>query len=282
MANMGITETQATAQQLVASIVQETLKQRAFLLPTISNYSGFAPAGASQVSIPRRTQFSAADKAENVALTGQTITFASDVITLDKHKTVYALLEDFAAVEANVAVRAEIIQEMAAELALQVDKDILTELRLASAAAPDHIIQFANTPTDTAQRTDVLEARRLLNAAVVPMDNRFLLVSPDQEKSLLNIDEFISADKYGSPQGLREGELGRVHGFTVIMHTEVAAAEMIAYHQSAVGYASQVEPRFETDRKLAEVAEEFLIQMKYGVEVLDGGKRQVVFNATGA
>lgn len=281
MAEIGNTEISAVTASLVASLVQETLKQRGILLPTVSDFSAMAPAGATEVKVPRRDQFAAADKSENNDLVAQEMTFSSDIIDLSKHKAVYAKLEDFARIEATPNVEAEVIQEMAAEIALQVDKDILTELRLASAAGPDHRIQFANTPTDTAQQTDILELRRLLNLAKVPMSDRTLVISPDQEKSMLLISDFVRAESYGDPSGLREAELGRIYGFTVLMHTELAAAEMIAYHKSAVGYAAQAEVKFERDRELRSLSDEFAISTKYGVKVLDTGKRQVVMNATG-
>lgn len=185
MANeIGVTEVDATRQDLVASLVQEVLKQKSILLPTIMDYSAFAVPGAKSVSIPRRTQLAAANKVENTDLTAQEITFAADKIDLNLHKAIYSKLEKIAGIQANVSVETEIIMEMANELALQVDKDILAELRLASAAAPDHRLQYANTPTDTIQAVDILEARRLLNVQVAPMEDRYMLISPDQEKAI--------------------------------------------------------------------------------------------------
>lgn len=282
MAEISYTETQATAQALVASIVQETLKQKGVLMPTVSDYSSFAVKGAKSVAVPRRTQFAAAAKAENTALTAQEITFAVDTIDLNLHKAIYAALERAPDMQANVAVQAEMIQEMANELSLQVDKDIITQLKLASAAAPDHRIQYANSPTNTIQQTDILEARRLLNVQKVSMDNRFLVISPDQEKAMLLISDFVRADSYGNAGGLMNGELGRIYGFTVLMHTELAAVETLVYHKSHVAYASQIAPSFDTDKDLKNVSDEFLLHMLYGVKVLDSGKRGVLFNTAGA
>lgn len=205
MADMGVTEVSATSQDVIASIVQETLKQSSLLLPTITDYSSFATKGADAVSIPRRDQFSAADKSENSSLTAQAMTFSVDQIPLTKHKAILARLEKIASVQAMVNVEAELIREMAEELALQIDKDIITQLQAPSASAPDHRIQFDNTPTNTLGDADFLEARRLLNVQNVRQDDRWCLVGPDQEKNALSVANFIEQDKYGPNMAIMKG-----------------------------------------------------------------------------
>ena len=276
MAQIGLTEVSATSMDVIASIVQETLKQESKLLPLISDYSAFAMKGAQSVKVPRRTQFAAADKAENTALTAQELTFAVDTISLAKNKAIYAALERVAEIQATPNVEGEIIMEMAKELALQVDKDIFTEIALASAAAPDHRIAFVGS--DVAQ-VDLLQARYLLNAQNVPMDNRFLGIAPDQEKALLSISDFVRADAYGSAGGLVNGEIGRIYGMTVVMSNVFTAARAYVWHKSAVGFAQQMTPEYSTDVDLKNTAKEYLLQHVYGVEVLDSGKRQVLLGS---
>lgn len=276
MAQIGLTEVSATSMDVIASIVQETLKQESKLLPLISDYSAFAMKGAQSVKVPRRTQFTAADKAENTALTAQELTFAVDTISLAKNKAIYAALERVAEIQATPNVEGEIIMEMAKELALQVDKDIFTEIALASAAAPDHRVAFVGS--DVAQ-VDLLQARYLLNAQNVPMDNRFLGIAPDQEKALLSIADFVRADAYGSAGGLINGEIGRIYGMTVVMSNVFTAARAYVWHKSAVGFAQQMTPEYSTDVDLKNTAKEYLLQHVYGVEVLDSGKRQVLLGS---
>lgn len=282
MAEISYTELSATSMAIVSALVQETLKQKAILLPTISDYSSFAQKGASSVKVPRRTQFAAADKAENTDLTAQEITFAVDEILLSKKKAIYAKVELQPEYQSVVNVQAEVIQEMAAELALQVDKDIITQLLATSAAAPDHRIQYANTPTDTIQQTDILEARRLLNVQNCPLTDRYMVIHPTQEKAMLLLSDFVRADSYGSPNGLREAELGRIYGFTVLMHNSMTNPNSLFYHKSHVGYATQMQPQFDSDKELKSVSMQYLMHLLYGVLVLDSGKRGVLINATGA
>lgn len=276
MAEIGLTETSATSAELVANLVLETLKQNAQLMPTVTDFSRFAVKGAASVDIPRRTQFAAANKSENTDLVAQELTFSKDTISLNLHKAIYAKLEKIADVQASVEVEAEILMEQAKELALQMDKDLLVQLELASAAAPDHRIAYANL--STIQRVDILEARKLLNIQNVPQEDRFLLISPAQEKSMLDIDDFIHVDKYGpsAESALHNGELGRVYGFKVLMSNIVDDLKSVAYHKSAVGFCVQQQPEYKTMDELKSVSKEYLLHWIYGAKVLDTGKRQVL------
>lgn len=282
MADMGVTEVTASSQEIVAALVQETLKQKSILMPSLMDYSRFAIKGSDQVKIPRRDQFAAADKTENTSLTAQAMTFSVDTISLNKHKAILARLERIASKQNMVDTEAEIVKEMAAELALQVDKDLIVELKLASSSAPDHILDYTDTVGDVIAAADILEARRLLNVQNVPQEDRFLLISPTKEKEMLQIANFIEVDKYGPNDAIANAELGRVYGFRVLMHTELAAAESIFYHKSSVGYAFQQQAEFDVDKDLPNVADEYLLHQIYGCEVLDSGKRQVFFNGTGS
>lgn len=279
---MGVTEIVATSMDQVADLVQETLKQKSILLPTVTDYSKFAIKGSKQVEVPRRDQLTAANKAENTDLTLQQLTFAVDTITLNLHKAIAVELEDIARMQATPDVEAEIVQEMANELALQLDKDLIAQIEATSAAAPDHRINFANDPTDTIQQIDILDARKLLNDALVPLSERFLLIPTDQEKAMLLISDFVRADQYGSSLGLREGELGRIYGFTVMMHTSVTVLTTSFYHKTHVGYATQLNTRFDRDRNVKNVADTFVMSWLYGTQVLDSGKRGVILNGSGA
>jgi N4-gp56 family major capsid protein len=282
MAIISDTEVGATRQEVVAALVQEVLKQKSVLIPTVSNYSSFAVPGSYIVDIPKRTQFAAADKTEDTDLTAQALTFTVDQLLLNKHKAIYSEVEMKGSIQSNVNVRAEVLKEQAMELALQVDKDIITQLKLVSTAAPDHLLDYANSPTDTIQQTDILEARKLLNIQKVPMGDRFMMVSPDQEKAMLLLSDFVRADAYGSAGGLINGEIGRVYGFTVLMHTELSAAETLYWHKSHAAYATQMNPDFKEDFDLKGIKAEYLLHMLYGSKVLDSGKRGVFFNGTGA
>lgn len=275
MAEIGLTETSATSAELVANLVQETLKQSAVLMPTLTDYSRFAVKGAASVDVPRRNQFASSNKTENVDLVAQELTFSKDTIPLNLHKAIYAKLEKIADLQASVEVEAEILMEQAKELALQMDRDLLAQLELASVAAPDHNVAYVGASLGKA---DILEARKLLNIQSVPQEGRFLLISPASEKALLDISDFVHVDKYGpsATAALHNGELGRIYGFSVIMSTIADDLKTLAYHKSAVGFAVQQQPEYKTMDELKSVSKEHLLHWVYGCKVMDLGKRQVL------
>jgi len=280
MAIIGVTDVGTSRADIVSAVVQETLKQRSILLPTVSQF--MAPAGAKSVLIPRRAQFAAEAKTEDTDWTGQAMVFTQDTLALDLHKAIYAELEMIASIQATPNVEAEIIKEAAAELALQIDKDLITQLKLVSTSAPDHLLDYSNTPTDTVQLVDIANARMLLNKQNVPMEDRFMVISPDQEYAMLQIANFIQAERYGSSEALLNGEIGKVFGFKVLVHNSLSAVDALFYHKMHVGFAMQQNPEFKTDENLKGVKKEFLLHGLYGAKVLQAGKCGVYFNGAGS
>lgn len=279
---MGKTEVNAAIQEIVSAIVQDELKTKAVLAPSVMDMSSLAVPGMDKINFPRAGGFTAEAKAENTALTAQVITYANDGLNLDQQKAILARVEDIAGLQAKPDVIADIVKRMGSELALDFDKYIYARLQEASAAAPDHRILYDNNAGDNnLQRIDILEARRLLNVQNAPMQDRILLVSPGSEKSILNIADFINAEKYGSSQPIMNGELGRIYGFKVLMSPIVDDAKTIAYHKSCCTFAYQQNVKFESDRDLPNVSTEYLMSTLFGAVTMQAGVLQVMLG-TGA
>ena len=275
---MGVTEIAASSQALISSIVQDVLKAKAQLLPTVMDYSSMVGPGDKSVAINKRTQFTQETKAENTDFTKQVLTFSADTIALTDHEGTYAVLEDIAKFQSKPNVVAEIASEMAAELAKDIDDKILVQLKLASSSAPDHILDYIDTAGDVIALGDIANARYLLNVQNVPFEDRWLIASPKKESELLQIDNFRNANLYGSREALLNGEIGSIYGFRVLVHPSLADDDTLFYHKSHVGFARQMEPTFESDRHLASASTEFLMQNLYGSKVLDSGLRGVYYS----
>lgn len=277
MANeIGNTEVAATIEQLISAIVQDELKEKGIVAGTIMDRSSMVGPGMDRISFPRAGSLTAEAKLENTDLNRQTLTFSNDTLTLDQHKAIYAAVEDIAGLQAKPDVVRTVIKAMASELVLDFDKFIYGKLKLASAASPDHKIAYSNA--SSIGQVDILEARTLLNKSFAPQDDRFLLVSPDSEKAMLQISDFIHVDKYGGgmSEGLVNGELGRVYGFKVIMSTIVNDLESVAYHKGCAAFAYQKRIGFEEDRDLKALSSEYVMSTIYGAKELQGGVHQVV------
>lgn len=271
------------ASDLILSQVQKELTTTAIIAPTVMNLSSRARKGIDRITIPDAGSLSAVDKVADTASAWQGLTYSGDVLLLDKHKHVPVKIEDIASIEADHELETDVIMRMSSAMVRQIETDLLTQIKLTSAAAPDHRQQYANTPTDTIQATDIRLARRLLNDQNVPQDNRYMLINPTQEQAMLGISDFIEAQKFGEAVQAT-GIIGRVYGFWVKMTTTITtASETVFYHGSHVAWALQQAMKYETKRaSLDQLADEFSLSAKYGSKVLKSGVQGVLFNSTGA
>ena len=279
---IGNTEVSSAQNSLVSQLVQQALREKSVLFPTVTNYGSFA--GASEVKIPRVSDFSAANKSENTDLSNQELTFSSDTISLNIHKGVRATIEDQARLTAGVDVMAEVVKAQADEIAIAIDTSIAFYLKSASSSTPDHLLDYADSSGDTLAVADIANARALLRTQKVPMDDGslYMAISPECEKELLNISNFIKADEYGDASVLRNGFIGRILGFNVVVTSLLSANESCFYHKSHVGFAWGMEPKFEMQRKPESLGDMAVTSALYGCNVLDGGKRGIHFNGSGS
>ena len=99
-----------------------------------------------------------------------------------------------------------------------------------------------------------------------------MVIPPEMEKTIIDLDNFRNADKYGSRDALLQGEVGQIYGFRVIVHNGLAANEALAYHKDAVAIAVQQEVRFESRRLgLGLQSTEYSFALGMGQTVLQGG-----------
>ena len=207
------------------------------------------------------------------------MTFGVDTITFS-HQYVSAKIEDFAKVQSNVDVPAEVIKEIGAALARKVDDLILAQLTAPSLSNPDHKLPYADASNDDIGLSDITNARKLLrsNGKVMFDDDRcFGLVSPEQEEFLLQLDNIISSDKYGNAEAIQRGEIGRVYGFRMIVSDLLAPTESVFFHSSAVAYASQSNYKLEFSRDLDNLADHYVGSMLCGAKSMQEGKRAVFY-----
>lgn len=96
----------------------------------------------------------------------------------------------------------------------------------------------------------VRRLRLALDKQNVPAQGRFLIVSPEFYAVILGDPRFIDASKYGSTDGIRNGEVGQAVGFRVIVSNTIPAGTaatapavsnfVVAGHSMATTYAEQI------------------------------------------
>lgn len=272
MADMGKTNIDAVSQEEISTLIQEQLIQESKMIPLVKNFP--APAGIDLIKIPRAGDFSVDSKVENTAVTPQVLTYATDDLSLNLYKVIQVLLEDNAELQAKPDVVSDIIGRMSRQLALQIDTDIIAELELTSAAAPDHRLAYDNATS--LGKADILIARKLLHEQNINFNECHIGVSASAEADLLAISDFVHVNLYGSSAPIQNGEIGKLYGAPVIMSNEFDSAKTMVWHPSHVAFARQMNPKFEQDRVLDKLANLYSISNLYGAKVMDSGKRGVL------
>lgn len=68
---------------------------------------------------------------------------------------------------------------------------------------------------------DFIKAKAYLNSVKAPTKGRTCLISPVHESQLYTIANFISRDKISDTEAVKEGVIGRLHGFDVVLYNNM-------------------------------------------------------------
>lgn len=280
-ANVGSTE-----DVIILSMVQEQLLSQAVVRPTVMDMSDRATKGVKEIEIPKFASAFGAPDVQNpdgaTPVAFKTVDLAVDNLPLDQWKNLPYRISDRISIQNKVELEAEMASSAGKEMAIDLDNYVISKLREASTANPDHQIDLDGSAVSGAASAITLpginEARALLKKAnVTDLDGGMvLLVSVEQEKAMLNIQNFIHANEYGAREALLNGEIGRVYGMRVVVSNLLADNEAFAYHRSAVAFAAQKEVSFERQRSDVTLQSwEYAFSVGYGATIMDDGKRVV-------
>ena len=271
----GLTEVDPTIEEIVSAQVQEVLNAEVVMPPLVSDYSAMVGPGMDTVKIPRMGNFTVNTKAENTAVDAQVNAFSTDDLALNRHKVIQFLLEDIAALQSKVAVSQAYVVQAGKDLAVEMDQACIDELESGvSTSAPDHKIAFDSGSALT--KDDILNARKLLNVAKVPLSDRAAVISPANEAAILAISEFVRVDESGGSEALRNGRIGKLFGFDIFVSPLAEDAKNMFFHKSCQAFARQLAPRALTQLDLPNLAMRYSVDHIYGKKTLDSGKRQVL------
>lgn len=151
------------------------------------------------------------------------------------HKYISFIVEDAAEAQSRPKLMSGYMEDGMKLMGEEIDQDLLN---LYSG--------FSATPIDATAgiaAADVTEARRLLNAAKVPLTNRYIVWHEDAESELLDIEKFTSSDFGDDGSAMREASIGRKYGFSHFMDQQVVATagevKNLAFHRDALVLATR-------------------------------------------
>lgn len=228
----GNTELGATKQDLIASIVQRELAERAKLTPFFTDLSSLVGPGMQSISIPKLSSFTVADRAEGVA--GEISALTSSVDKLDLNQNLYVswLIDSMTATQSNIPAQLEFAKRAASSQARFVDSLIITEL--ANVA-----FSFLNVGADAdVTYANILTMVKELEENDAMMEDCVWLVSPSQKQAIFNLAEFKNQYQFGQAV-LPTGVIGTILGIPVVLHSGLASKQLFLAEKSGVAYAFQ-------------------------------------------
>lgn len=277
MAINGATHTGPTQDQLLVSIVDKELEKRVVLLSTATDVSGLAVPGYDQIKMPKDDLTFGAPSDQNIdgdtPTAFQTASLDVENLDLDIHKNLPYSITDRAQLQNKVAIKGHFAQQAGRKMAQYMDDAIYADL----ATLTETFVMSG--PADAAVGTnasisisDISQARLVLDKKNIPSNDRFIVVSPAQEKAMLNIDNFIHADKYASRQALVNGEIGMVFDMRVIKSNALPDGEAYVVQKEWLRYAVQSGVKYEEQRgSVALLRDEFSFSILWGKKVKHDG-----------
>lgn len=260
--------------------VQMLLSQRAVLLPTISDYSSLVEEGANSVDIPRLSAGVARDMLfdgnENI---NSGMGIAVDTLLFGAFKEVPEFIYDDKRSQTRADLDAYFMETSPVVMSDTIEQAVYAELKLASAAAPDNRLPL----TVAAPTFDEITAAQVrLDEENVPQEDRYLACTPAMKSKLLKIQEVKDASLRMDQSVVIKGQFSEVAGFKFVVTNNATADEILCYHKSALAFALKRSVPFVKERQESKNRDYLSLKANYGQKVLDGGKRVVLLNATGA
>lgn len=262
---IGDIEVAPTRAEFISAMVQAELAASVELLPTFLDVSEFAQPGFDSISFPKSTSFVVEKKQSGQKVNAQAFTLTNDTLLLDEHAVVQWIIEKKASIQSKVALEMQGVKLASSAQGRIVDVDLI--------AAIDAGRKVANDVTLGSSLTIAVinEARRILKTEFWPKTDLWLALHPNQEEEMLNITNFIEADKYGSRVALLEGEIGKVFGVRIVVSNLLTADEAFMYHKNSTAIGFQSAAEFDEQKDLENLGMRSSVDQLYGIKVLQSG-----------
>lgn len=189
--------------------------------------------GAS-IKVPKIGSFTTNAKTLGASVTVQNAVSTLATITLDQHREVSFIIDDFETAISDGDIKNMYMQAAVDAIAEKVDSDIAGLYAGLSQTVPGSANGTALTSTI------LIAGRKQLSDAKAPNTDRYLVAGTEAYSQLLTLPEFVSAERYGSSSAIMDGELGKVYGFKVFESQSIVTAtadQNLMFHKRAFGMA---------------------------------------------
>lgn len=195
------------------------------------DYSNDFVAGVGDtITIRKPATFTVKDFVEETGITVQDATENKQTVKMDKFYDV-----SFAVTSKDLTMN---ISDFSAQLlvpAMMAFRDKIDAELIKIAEGATHKVTHAEGLIAPA---DIISVRKLLNDGATPLSMRSLVVGTQAEADLLSSELFVSADKVGDTEGLKEASLGRKFGFDTYVDQNVGK-KSLAFHKNALALVTR-------------------------------------------
>ena len=204
------------------------------------SYEADATVGKS-VKVASIGNLGARAKAENTAITYETVAETATTIVLNIWSYAALGIEDIVKVQSQVDVQNEYQRKLGYAVAKDIDAKLAADFAGFS--------QVVGTLGTAASDANVLAAIKLLDDADVPQDDRFFVMTPAEKVSKLALDRWSNALYIGTGNmPVKNGNLGDMYGLnlmvtTNLVHPAAGQANNAIFHRDALALVVQRTPK---------------------------------------
>lgn len=210
MADVTVTSAQYFIPELWANRALEILRAKIVMANRIlrdTDVASFTQGDTLNIAIPGT--FVAKDKAANATVTLQVPTDGTVPVVLDKHKEVSFLVEDVVRAQQNIDTMDTYMQSGVVAIAEAIETSCMGLVLGASG--------LTGTIGTALTGASLRSGRNVLNKAKCPTDERYAVVSPDDETSILGDSTLATYFANAKTDAVSEGAIGRIAGFETLM-----------------------------------------------------------------
>lgn len=221
-----------TKNDLIIAAVQKNLIEKAVLASTLRDVSGFAVKGAASIDVPKVSNFVVTERALGSAGEAQALTDSVDNIPFNITPYVAWIHDKRNEYQSTVNWQIEAALRASAGLSKYVDDQVVS--LIGTVAGLLH--------TATADiKADLLALREFVLSNGGDISKMFIAIAPNKESEMLQVQDFIRADFYGSAN-VRTGQIGVIYGMPVVISRLLGGTgktDMAVYDMDGMGIGFQ-------------------------------------------
>ena len=201
-------------------------------------------------------------KAENTAITYETVAETATTIVLNIWSYAALGIEDIVKVQSNIDLQSEYQQKLGYALAKDIDSKLAADFAGFS--------QVVGTLGTAASDANVLAAIKLLDDADVPQNERYFIMTPAEKVSKLALDRWSNALYIGTGNmPVKNGSLGDMYGLNLAVTTNLVKpsagqANNAIFHRDALALVVQRTPKSHVFYDIDVFAWKLAVEVIYG------------------